>query len=136
MQYPFIIFTEYKINSNPVFYKTRDGQEYSVFYITKSFKCKDGSYIKDSSMVQCYGDENQSIRRMIEKYKTVKGLPVDISAERIPYVDEHNKSIAYSFRAAKVSVASSYYYENGDSKKSNEKESINPIASLEMAPYV
>ena len=107
MQYPFTIFSEWRPTNDPLFCKTKRGDEYSLISLGKTFKNGD-STIRDTVKIQCFGDENTKIRSLMERYGSIKGIPLDVYADRIPY--STGGEICYSYRATKVSIGSSYFY--------------------------
>lgn len=133
MQYPFVLFSEYKVSTNPSYFKTNNGSEYCIFTISKSFKANDG-YVKDTSTVQCFGDELASVRRIMERNNGIKGLSVDVYAERIPYIEKDK--LTYSYRATKIAIASSYYYETfAKEKEKDNKDKTTALSQMETSPF-
>lgn len=122
MQYPFAIFSEWKPTNEPLFQRTKNGDEYCLMTLYKCFKGQNGT-IRDTVKIQCFGSENETVKFLMEKNGgTLKNIPLDVFADRIPYIS--GGELCYNYRASKISVASSFYF--NDRKEETSKTESTP----------
>lgn len=133
MQYPFVIFSEWKPTNDPLFYKTKNGDEYCVLTISKTFS-NNGNPIRDAARIQCFGDECEKVRYLMKKNNgSIKGLPLDVFADIVPF--DKGNGIQHSYNCSKISIASSFYARemSENQKKGNDMPDL--IRKLDSEPF-
>lgn len=121
MQYPFVIFNEWKPTNEPAFYKTKDGEEYCIVTISRRYTVQ-GEKIRATHRITCYDDACQKIKFLIDKNGYFKNLPLDVYAEERPYVQ--NNEVKYSYQAIKISLASSFYAQQENPQQRKEEPEL------------